>query len=167
MSEGALARIADCLRRGQLPDATDCVWLATAIEDWRTGSASSLDDACGVRRRPGRRTNKTRQMTEQRDSMLRDIARRFYPGLKPSLQAAAIVRVSSRYASAGWRRDRKRDRMPDCHTGTELGCYWQLLASGVRIPGARQLSSILSRQPGNQLPGIHFQRGDVSDSSSQ
>jgi hypothetical protein len=92
----------------------------------------------------GRRTNETLLRLDERDKLLIEIARRFYPGLS-HLEAAH--RVRSRllvYRSGRWRRSCLDLRSPHPPEKIET-LLWCLLKSRDAIPAARSIRAVLAR----------------------
>jgi hypothetical protein len=110
-------------------------------------AALSLDDLIelteALRVAPGQRSLATRAAIAKRDELIRELARRFYPGLSRNRQAEAIHRELSRYATSTW-----------LHTRADLECrhrdgrrrlFWKILeVRGGWVPSVRLLNEILA-----------------------
>jgi hypothetical protein len=93
---------------------------------------------------PGHRTPQTLLLLDERDKMLIEIARRFYPGLS-HLEAAH--RLRSRlliYRDCRWQRTCLDFRWPHPPEKIET-LLWQLLRVRDRIPSERLIREVLAR----------------------
>jgi hypothetical protein len=92
----------------------------------------------------GRRSNETYLRLDERDALLIEIARRFYPGLS-HLEAAH--RLRSRlliYRNGRWQRTCTELRSP--HPAEKLDALlWSLLKSRDAIPAVRSIRAVLAR----------------------
>jgi predicted Fe-S protein YdhL (DUF1289 family) len=108
VDRAALTRIADCCRHGNPLGVADRLDLALAFEKWLAGSTKTMDEALGISRRRGERTNRTIAKNEERDALLRRCAQRFFTGLSTTAQARALSKAASRYEATAWRIDRSK-----------------------------------------------------------
>ena len=80
-----------------------------------------------------------------RDSALRALATRAYPGLSRSAQAKRIRCLTVRYAASAWRSDQSREEMPWHYAGKPQELLWRAFKSGAAMPlSERQLRNILA-----------------------
>ncbi len=116
-----------------------------AVDRWRSGC--SIDQAFGLKLRPGQRSLRTRAAHEQIDDLLRHAAAspRF-----ENLPIAAIARKISReltnYASTAWLREKKCGECPPRRVGSIYEIFWNLLRIRDKPLTARTIRRILARK---------------------
>jgi hypothetical protein len=126
----AIGRAVRVLAESGDPEA---VLVAEALERWRAGN-ECLEVALG--RAPGLRAA---WHLRQRDMALRDLARRYYPGVKGRELAAAVHCAVRRYeASPAWPRDRNARHRSD----GEAGAAYDVLMHG-ELPGVEHLRKVV------------------------
>ena len=113
--------VAAILRDGVMLDADDAKRLADAFDKIAGGVAP--DVALGLRLKPGQR--RTQEQIVARDALLRQIARRYFPGMSPTLQSRQLCTALARYHAGSWQRDRSASDNP--HGDTLKGDLWQVL----------------------------------------
>lgn len=122
-----LRRVADLLSTL----GPDGEWLADALERWREDEAVTLDEALGV---TGRARHAYR--LHQRDVLLREMRRRFYPALSVNAAADEISKAMLRYETSAWLSDRYREAMPAQYAGTLRELAFRVLQLGCRMPAS-------------------------------
>lgn len=149
MRSPALASVEKLRRLVPIIEAgdADSKWLAGCLQQYLDGAERGLtvETALDLARQPGQVAWWTEAAIERRDTALRELAARFWPGSMVGSQARAIERLALRYATSAWRLDRERDDMPARHEGTATECLWRAFKSGAAMPiKQRRLESILT-----------------------
>jgi hypothetical protein len=110
-------------------------------------SALSPDELSRLREllrvRPGQRSLETRAALAQRDDLIREYGRRFYPGLSKNRQAECIHRDLNRYATSAWQRHRSDVECP--HRDARQQMLWQILKARDWVPSHSLIQKILQR----------------------
>ena len=103
-----LEKVHQTLERGETLDLDDCMFLLVSIGKYRHGVVATLDEAFGVLRKRGQRTNRG----ARRDELIRQCATKFYRAgdgaIRPSYRVADLARDAKRYESSGWLLDRNK-----------------------------------------------------------
>jgi len=156
-----LERIVACATAGLPLEPGDAAWLASGIT--RTLQAGGrLDDALGLRG-PGVRSPATIAARNERDSLIRATAARFYPRMDAAEAARLLATAIDRYRSSAWSRgERDAPECPARHRGRVEEMAWRILR--VRTDGLspRSIRRILSAPRGHELPGFHGHRDEGS-----
>ena len=99
---GTLRRIAAALEAGRAPDPGDGAWMAARLREYFDGAERGLltiDLALGLAPGPGGVTWFEAARRDQRDTLLRDMAVRHFPGQRSGPAAKAIEAAWRRYAA--------------------------------------------------------------------
>lgn len=108
-------------------------WIARALARSAAVEGEAKDGRSGVR-----------QAAQQRDAALRELAARYYPGLRRSAQASQIRRLTIHYATCGWGRDRRLAAPPPHYADSPHELLWRAFKAGAPLPvSERRLCSIL------------------------
>ena len=144
-----LARIAECCREGKPLESADSVALAMAITEWLAGSCSTLDEAFGVKRRGGQRSNITISKLLTRNALIRQCAAQHFGN-----NAAEITKAALRYESGAWRLDRKRSQMPAHYANTPRAVFFEIMSRFGALPNSeRHFRRILQRDSADTNQG--------------
>jgi hypothetical protein len=140
-----LDQAADLLKATSDPDLQA---LGTAITKWLAAEdAGSLDAALGLAATRGGRSWRTRAATAQRDELVRDAVRRFFPNESASRQAERLAEALARYrAGPDWRRDRAAAEIP--YQATLRGHAWTILKARDHALSAERIRKILVTSSG-------------------
>lgn len=111
----------------------------------------ALADGCG------RRKLATMRSLDERDALLIEIARRFYPGLISKREIGRRLRSALlRYQSGRWRRDRACEVCPRGHVGTITALLWCLLRVRDHVPSEMTIRRALAfRDPRDVIRSDH------------
>ena len=118
--------------------------LRAALENVLRGEASSLDQALGLRPKPGQRTIATTAKTKRRDELLRRTAADFYPGHSPTVAAHEIYKIWSRYAESAWPRERIASDVPINRIDTPQFYIWQIMRLQDHVLSERTIRLVLA-----------------------
>jgi hypothetical protein len=143
-----LRSIRESLGRGCTIAADDAGWLCGVLSVFLTGG-STLDQAAGLACAAGSEPWWKSAARQERDAMLRHLRALHYAGMTVSAAAAAIERDARRYEVAGFVHDRSKDIPPGMDTAR--GCLYRALEVYGKIPGPRQLRTILQMEVTNQI----------------
>ena len=149
----ALRRIAEACRAGRPPAPADAQWLAERLEAYevQAPSGETLDKVLGIATPPGGRPWWWAEARRERDRILRQLARMFYPGRTVAEQAAEIGAAALRYRTSAWRWDRHARGMPEAYWGTARGLLFEAFRAAPVPLSARQLQTILAGDECNEL----------------
>lgn len=136
---GSLQHLTEILGRDGSAEADA---LLAIIESVRAGCVDSLDEALGLKSRPGSRRWQTLAALEARDAHLRAAASTF------DLAAPELARKLDRYASTAWPRDRASSTCPSRLEGKPEADFWRALRAWPRQVGERQLQKMLRTELG-------------------
>ena len=127
-----LRAIARHLDEIQHPDAT---WFAAALAAYESGArhGMTLDDALGLRVGQGERPWWAVEAMQQRDELLRAIARQHFPSMSRRAAAAAIAHELNRYRESRWRVDRAYRQPPAQLLGSVRAELFRLLKLDVPL----------------------------------
>jgi len=78
-----------------------------------------------LRVRPGQRSWATRAALAERDGLIREYARRYYPGRSKNEQAECTARDLARYEASAWKNARAAPECP--HSDGRRQLLWQIL----------------------------------------
>ena len=134
-----LRSVAADLRDGVLLDAVEARRIADALDQIAQGVAA--DVALGLRLKPGQ--HRSRDRIAERDDLLRQAARTFWPQVSVTEQARQLSRALDDYRSnGGWYRSRVAVECP--HPNQRLQSYlWRVLRLRDHGIGPRQMLRIL------------------------
>ena len=120
-------------------------WLAESLDRFLNHECDSIEDALGLRQPRGGVPWWLVEAMYARDAALRDLATALAGEGSVSARARAVCKLTDRYASSAWLRDRDREDMPPAYADTELEYVWVSFKSGAPMPlGERQLRNILA-----------------------
>ena len=127
----------------------DSKWLANRL--WRYVSEASrglsIQEALDLDPALNGETWFQEERRDQRDTVLREMAQRFWPSRRPAGQAREIERRSLRYGGAAWGFDCDRHDMPENYRDGEFEFLWRAFKSGAAMPiKRRQLETILTAE---------------------
>lgn len=132
-----------CLKGIPLDDGL-ARWLGTSLDQFLRRRARTIEDAMGLRFPRGGVPWWMEEAIRKRDAALRELARRFYPGLPPAGQAREIHQLAIRYACTAWLLERDAVNPRPAHEGTRWQLLWSAFKSGAAMPlGERQLRHVL------------------------
>ena len=134
-----LSRIAEIAPR-LLGD--DGRWLADAIEKRLTGEVKSLDTALGITKRGGVSV-KVERTNDVRNRLICEYASRFLA--KETKPERALFFALTEFETRQWPRLSVRAVCPPHLEGTASGLLFELFKLRCRIPGSRQLRTILNK----------------------
>jgi hypothetical protein len=139
---GVIAQSATCARGSSNDDApVQREHLAELAAALRGGAdalavADLLEQLAGA----GRRCSPF----DRQRQLLRDAAARFFPDLPNIEQARQLATAWSRYAGAGWLRERQLDECPVRHRGQLAEALWELQRARPRVLGSDRIRKILA-----------------------
>lgn len=117
------------------------------LDDW---IAEALTRHADTERASNGGQKAVRRAALTRDAMLRELADKYYPGLRRTAQARTIHQLTKLYATRSWRRDRGLMAPPPHYADSPHELLWRAFASGAHLPlSERRLCSIL-RPPAQQ-----------------
>ncbi len=120
-------------------------WLAESLDRFLNHECASLEDALGLRQPRGGVPWWLVEAMYARDAALRDLANALAGERSVSARAREVCKLTDRYASSAWLRDRERETMPATYADTALQYVWAAFKSGAPMPlGERQLRNILA-----------------------
>jgi hypothetical protein len=117
----------------------------TALRDGSLDTADAARLADALRVRPGERSWATRAALAERDNLIREYGRRYYPCRSRNEQAQRVARDLGRYAASGWQNARSETECP--HRDSRRPLLWRILKARDRALGASAINQILSRGP--------------------
>lgn len=133
-----LRRIADMLARADDPDER---WHADQLQAYLDNAARgvTLEHALGLAGEPRKPRWWTVERLARRDELIRALAARHWPGLKPTPQAAAFAQAMRRHESAYWTEAGRTRPLPPPGLQADL---FEIRSLGA-TPNRRQLQDIL------------------------
>jgi len=137
-----LRRLVDHLQADTPLDRADRDFLSKRLEGFLSpGSRTSLDRALGLRSRGGASV-RTTILNEERDALLRHLAREHevWCRFPASLAAKEMRRAFDKYERGRWLREKSANIAPAVEPNAT---FWRLLKTGMRMPQDRRLSQIL------------------------
>ncbi|WP_141933926.1 hypothetical protein [Bradyrhizobium sp. UNPA324] len=120
----------------------------TALRDGSLDAADAARLAEALRVKPGERSWATRAALAERDDLIREYARRYYPQRSRNEQSQCVARDLARYEGSAWRNARAASLCPHCDPRRQL--LWRILKAWPVHPKASRISQILSRSPATQ-----------------
>jgi len=140
-----LERIASSWQAGRPIPAEEYAWLAVGIGMFLGQTASSLEEALGLRYGRGGVPWWRERALRDRDAALRALADECFADLSICNRSRVIESLARRYAASAWRRDRDSDVMPAVYAGTPRAYLWRAFKSGGPMPlGERQIRNIIN-----------------------
>ena len=146
-----LRRIAANVADGNPLEPSDGAWLADKVHQYIAEAplGATLDSVFDLAPAPGQLPWWSVENLDNRNRLIVEAARQFFPDLKPSRQAAELARRGRRYEASAWRRDRQSESMPRGYYDRLDGVFFALLSRHGGMPGKRQIERIL--KAGNGL----------------
>ena len=120
--------------RGLPLSAELSIWLAERLRRYLEQDCENLNEAFGLIQGRGGLPWWRERAIRERDAALRALSREFFNTEAPGRRARAIARLSRRFASACWPRDRRRDAMPAHYHGNPNEHLWRAFKSGAKMP---------------------------------
>ena len=140
-----LRQISERCRADGTLDPSLSRWLAESLDRFLNHECDSIEDALGLRQPRGGVPWWLVEAMYARDAALRDLANALAGERSVSARARAVCKLTDRYASSAWLRDRARETMPTAYADTEMQYVWTAFKSGAPIPlGERQFRNILA-----------------------
>jgi hypothetical protein len=144
-----LRRISDAVHHGSTPSPDDMLRVAEAFDRILVGERA--DDALDLKK-CGRRVLETRVKLNQRNDLLCEAAKRFFPDLSISAQATRMAAELRRYCAIAWVNDMASDACPKRHRGTVREAFYLALKCHDRELSSRTMRLILATHSYLQLP---------------
>ncbi|MCZ6862595.1 MAG: hypothetical protein O7I42_20375 [Alphaproteobacteria bacterium] len=131
---------------GDLPLTPDLRnWLANSLGRYLAHDCDNLNEAFGVIQGHGGIPWWRERAIRQRDAALRALSREAFGNISVYSRARAIAKISERYQTTCWPRDRLLDEMPERYQGTPKAHLWRAFASEAKMPvSERRLRTLLS-----------------------
>jgi hypothetical protein len=138
-----LARIAADMRERRVPAHADADMLAAAIEAYSRGDGD-LAECLGLAALPGERAPRNSVALATRDGFIRAAAADFFTASGSKRGAARDLHSAlSRYATAGWLRDRTLDECPKQYAERARGALWNILKAHPALPSESSIRRVL------------------------
>ena len=119
-------------------------FLAEALGRYLEQDCGSLNEAFGVIQGHGGLPWWREQAIRERDAALTALSRNYFANQVPGKRAREVSRLSRRYASACWPRDRALDAMPAHYRGSPNEHLWRAFKSRAKMPiSERHLRTLL------------------------
>lgn len=139
-----LEEIARCCQTGEPIDPRHSFWLAEGIESYLAKTATSLEEALGLRYGRGGVPWWREKAIRDRDTALREFADEFFTDLSICGRSREIATRALRYGASAWRHDKNRSDMPESYAGTPREYLWRAFRSGATMPlSERQVRNII------------------------
>lgn len=145
MTTASLARLDRVARHLTTHDDPDVQWLGDRLTALLASEYTSADEALGLTA-GGRGLLKplTAAAFAERDRVLREAAKRFFPGQAPAAQARELHRALLRYSTTGWRRERTLSAPPIERVGAIEELLHRALRCRDHVVGERTIRAILA-----------------------
>ena len=132
-----------CINNTPIPREIQ-LWLAGSIGRYLDHSTKDLDRAFGLNTSRGGVPWWLVRGIQERDTALRKLAATHLPDLQIPAQAREIERLSKKFASCNWQRDKNQKQMPNLYQGSYRECLWIAFQSGARMPlSERHIRNVL------------------------
>jgi hypothetical protein len=149
-NDGGRCSAASTTTTGETTDWLDD-WIMAILERNRGAN----DAPMGLRTKRAGAAQRRAQATRERDAALRELAGRYYRGLRPSAQARTIRMLTIHYARMGWRRDRALTAPPPYYADAPHELLWRAFAAGAALPVSEpRLRAILRRRRAETAPRL-------------
>jgi hypothetical protein len=120
-------------------------WLGEAIDSYLGRTATSLEEALGLRYGRGGVPWRREKALRERDAALRELADEFFADLSICKRSDEIATLALRYGASAWRHDCDGRDMPESYAGTPREYLWRAFRSGAAMPlSERQVRNIVS-----------------------
>ena len=139
-----LEEIARCCQTGEPLDPRHSFWLAEGIESYLCKTATSLEEALGLRNGRGGVPWWREKAIRERDAALRELAEEFFADLSICARSREIATLALRYGASAWRHDRDGRDMSETYAGSPREYLWRAFRSGATMPlSERQVRNIV------------------------
>lgn len=113
-------------------------------EWWRAGAHEPIDKLLGLRTKPGQRSSQTQRILIERDRLVCEAAKEFWPDETNSEQARNLHQHWTRYAASAWPRERALERVPDRRAGSVEARLWAIMRVKDHVISERSIRALLA-----------------------